>query len=128
METQKFIDAVLEKFGVRMENTDKVSRAVYGTSTSQGLVGGVGEDASVEAILAKYDEIGGYISKDGFKVKNGIFFDKKTRQPVEAKKIVLLIKMNGEVIEHTEGEPESLEIKVAKKQAKEGKKKKEDKE
>ena len=124
METQKFIDAVLEKFGVRMENTDKLSRAVYGTSTSAGLVGGVGEDATPEVILAKYDEVGGYITKDGFKVKNGLFFDRKTKQPVEAKKIVLLIKMNGEVVEHTEGEAESLEIKVAKKQAQKAKDKK----
>lgn len=128
METQKFIDAVLEKFGVRMENTDKVSRAIYGTATGKGLVGGVGEDALVEAILAKYDEIGGYITKDGFKVKNGVFYDRKTRQPVEAKKIVLLIKMNGEVVEHIEGEEESLEIKITKKQVKEKRKKNEDKE
>ena len=126
MDTQKFIDLVLEKIGVRMENNDKISRAVFGTANGQGLVGGVGKDAKAEEVIAKYDEIGGYITKDGFKVKNGIFFDKKTKKSVDVKKITILVKMNGEYVEHVEGEEESLELKVAKKQAKE--KKKEDKE
>lgn len=125
--TTKFVDLVREKFGVIMVNTDKVSRAVFGTSTGKGLVGGVGEEASAEVILAKYDEFNGCIRKDGFKVKNGTFVESKTKKPVVNPKIILLIKVNGEYAEQEENAPESLEIKIAKRQAK-AKKVKEDEE
>ena len=121
MEPNKFIDLVKKELGFLMENHIKVSRAVYGMATSKGLVDGVGENASPEIILAKYDEIGGFITKNGYKVKNRTFFDPKTKKPVENPKIVLLIKMNGEFVEHEEGADESFEIKVAKKQFEEKK-------
>lgn len=114
---KKFQDAVLEKFGVLMVNNEKVERVVKGTSTSRGLVGGVGENASLDVVLAKYDQMLGYITKDGFKVKNGTFVDRQGK-PVATPKIVVLVKMNGEIVEHSEDEPETLEIKVAKQQVK----------
>ena len=119
MEINKFVDLVKEETGVIMENSEKVERAVYGSASNQGLTGGVGQDASAQEILAKYDQLGGYITKNTYKVKNGVFYDKETKQPVENPEITLLIKVNGEVVEQPEGAPESLEVKVAKKQHKE---------
>ena len=119
MEVNKFVDLVKEETGVIMENSEKVERAVYGSASNQGLTGGVGQDASAQEILAKYDQLGGYITKNTYKVKNGVFYDKETKQPVENPEITLLIKVNGEVVEQPEGAPESLEVKVAKKQHKE---------
>lgn len=120
MET--FVEAVKKEFGVVMENQEKVDRAINGMATSKGRVDGVGLEATPEVILAKYDQLGGYITKDGFKVKNGCFVDSKTKQPVK-KPLVLLIRMNGEIIEQVEGESESLEVKVAKQQMKRGERK-----
>ena len=119
METQKFIDLVREKLGFMMENREKVERVIYGTSTGHGLVGGVGIDASPEKILAKYDELNGYITKNGFKVKNRTFFDFRTKKPIENPQVIYLIKMNGEFREQPEDAEDSLEMKVAKKQAQE---------
>lgn len=116
MDTQKFLDLVKKEIGVVMENSGKLERAVYGTATNQGLVGGVGVDASAEEILAKYDQLGGYITKNTYKVKNGVFYDKVTKKPVSKPEIVYLIRVNGETIEQPEGAPETLEIKIAKKQ------------
>ncbi len=128
MNPQKFVDFVRNKLGFIMENQDKVSRAVFGSASNRGLIGGVGEEASAIQILAKYDELGGYITKDGYKVKNGIFFDSKTKVPIEPNKTTLLIRVNGEFVEHTEGEEETLELKLTKKQHKEKEKSKKGKE
>lgn len=122
--TQPFVDAVLKEFGLRMINQEKVGRAVFGISTSRGLVDGVGEKASPEVILAKYDQYAGAIFKDEFKVKPGQFFDKETKKPIRPDAITLLIRMNGEYVEFKEGEKETPEIQVAKKQAKAKKEKK----
>lgn len=116
MDTQKFINFVKKELGFVMENVNKVSRAVYGTATNQGLVGGVGVNASAKEILANYDQLNGYITKEGYKVKNRAFFDAITKKPVAKPKIVFIIKMNGEFVEHEEGTKESLELQVAKKQ------------
>ncbi len=118
----KFITLVEEKLGVRMINEDKVTRTIYGLVTSKGLVNGLGEDAEPERILAKYDSYHGYMTKGGYKVKHGTFFDviayRKTGElkVIENPKIVLLIKVNGELVAQEEGAPESLEVKIAKKQ------------
>ncbi len=115
---QKFIDLVLNELGIQMVNEEKVERAVYGMATSRGLVDGLGEDASAEDILAKYDDMHGFMKKGAYKIKHGTFVDKKTKKFIENPKIILLIKMNGEYVEQPEEEKESLEVKVAKKQTK----------
>ena len=120
---QPFIDAVEKAFGVVMVNEEKVGRAVFGMATSRGLVNGVGEGASPEIILAKYDQLHGYMTKGGYKVKHGTFGDKNGK-PIENPKTVLLIKVNGEVVSQEEGAPETPEVKIAKVQAKRGRKSK----
>jgi len=114
MKSVEFVEKVLKDLGVRMENEEKVDRAVNGMATSRGRVDGVGESATSEVILAKYDQLGGYITKGGFKVKNGCFFDAVSKAPVK-KPVVFLIKVNGEVVEQVEDAPEPIEVKVAKK-------------
>src|SRR3989304_6087792 len=99
---QEIQKKVEKETGVLMENLDKATRAVYGTATSAGLVGGIGIEAKAFSILAKYDELGGYMTKDGFKVKNRTFFDAKTKEPIEPKKVVLVIRVNGEWVEQEE--------------------------
>lgn len=115
---QKFVELVLEKTGFTMEYKPKVDRAVFGSAGRDGLYGGVGEKATAEEILAKYDQLGGYITKDGYKVKNGVFFNKNSdeKEPVKNPDVVLLVTVNGETVEHREGEEETLELKLAKKQ------------
>jgi len=116
----KFIDKVLEATGFQMVNENKVERAVYGDPTNKGLEGGVGEDADAETILAKYDQLHGFIKKGGYKVKHGTFFDPNVKRPavkaVTPTKIVVLVKMNGEYVEHELGTEETLEMKIAKEQ------------
>jgi hypothetical protein len=116
MEAQKFVDLVLNKTGVVMENEEKVVRAVDGTSTNNGLVGGVGRDAEPEVILAKYDYLHGYMTKDGLKVKNGCFYDSKTLQPAK-NPVVFLVSVNGEIVEQKETEVAPVTVEIAKKQA-----------
>lgn len=124
---QEIVSRVKKDTGYLMEFTPKVERAVDGVPTNQGLTGGVGRDADSWKILAKYDQYGGYITKNGYKVKNRVFYDLKTKKPIENPKTTLLIKINNEVVEHQEGEEENLEMQLAKKQFEEKKKDKKDK-
>jgi len=114
----EMIAKVSKEIGVKMENLEKVDRAVIGVSTSRGRVEGVGEDASAKVVIAKYDSLAGFITMDGVKVKNGSFFDRRTKKPVNKPKLILLIKVNGEVVEQEVGKEESVIVKVAKGQAK----------
>jgi len=129
METNNIIKAVLEATGVKMVNEEKVTRAVFGMDTSKGKVDGVGEDAGLDVILAKYDSLHGYMTKGGYKVKYGTFFDKAAYRkgqtvPTKEPKIVLLIKVNGEVVEQEEAAPAPIEVQVAMVQQKKKKSKK----
>lgn len=58
-------------------NHDKLNRVINGTVGSKGgLVGGLGKDASPEAILAEYDKLGGLIrNKAGENIAMGSFYD-----------------------------------------------------
>lgn len=64
-------------------NPDKLHRAINGSTTSRGsMEGGVGKDASPEAILAEYDRLGGLIkTKGGQKVAIGSFYDFEAGKP-----------------------------------------------
>src|SRR3990167_10140750 len=115
-EAQSFIDKVQSELGFEMVNPIKVIRAVKGFDTNKGKVGGVGEEADAKVILAKYDELGGFVRKGAFKVKMGTFFDKKTKLPVENPKVVLLIKVNGTTVERLDtkkSSEQSLDVQVA---------------
>src|SRR3990167_580953 len=115
-EAQPFIDKVQNELGFEMVNPTKVIRAVKGFDTNKGKAGGVGEEAEAKVILAKYDELGGFVRKGAFKVKMGTFFDKKTKLPIENPKIVLLIKVNGTVVEREDKKDapkQPLEVQVA---------------
>lgn len=61
----------------------KLDRVINGSVGSQGqLSGGLGKDASEDAILAAYDKIGGLIrTQDGKKVATGTFYDFENRKP-----------------------------------------------
>jgi len=120
-EIKSFTDKVLADTGFFMVNPVKVTRAVFGLDTSSGKVGGVGENADSKTILAEYDKLGGYITKNAYKVKPRTFFDIKAARRnqlvvIEKPVITLLIKVNGVVVEQVEGEPETLEVQIAKKQ------------
>lgn len=57
----------------------KIHRAIYGNEKG----GGVGIDASDEALLAEYDRLGGLITMNGKKVKTGTFYDFRKAEPIE---------------------------------------------
>lgn len=116
---QPFIEKVLNETGFLMVNSDKVVRAIYGMERGQDRIGGVGEEASSAVILAKYDEYNGFITKNGYKVKNRAFFHPKTKQPIEKPKIVFLIRVNDKMREWEEGTAESPEIQIAKRDVQE---------
>ncbi len=64
-------------------NHEKLDRVINGAMASQGkLGGGLGKDASAEAIIAEYDRLGGLIlTKGGQKVEMGTFYDFVNHKP-----------------------------------------------
>lgn len=94
-------------------NEEKLERAIHGTVGRAGAhTGGVGEDASDEAILAEYDRLAGLITKNGETVKTGSFYDFKERKPREEPEIVLLFTVNGQVVEVPDGAPLPLAVRA----------------
>jgi hypothetical protein len=92
-----------------LENEDKVNRAINGTILDKGrLVGGVGEKAAPELILAEYDRLGGYITKDGLKVKTGSFYDFAKKEPKKEPTPLFEVGVEGEVIDMSEEDAKSL--------------------
>ena len=119
-----------------LENSSKLNRAIFGTVGADGkLEGGVGEDASEAEIIANYDKLGGFISKDGDKVRIGSFYDFERKSPRPKPEVVLTFRdLEGKVVEIEEGKevPKAVEAaklsakikaKEAKKAAKKSKKK-----
>lgn len=108
--------------GYELPNDEKYDRAVYGSMGQGGkLIGGVGDDASDELILAAYDRLGGLILKDGDKVQMGCFCDfeesKKLDKVVAFDKPFLIFEHrdndgNLHLVDEDEEEPE--EVKMAK--------------
>lgn len=72
-------------------NHEKLDRAINGAMGPGGkLIGGVGKNASPEAILAEYDKLAGLIrTKDGRKVATGTFYDFENRCPKKEVTVVL---------------------------------------
>lgn len=124
--------------GYRCENEAKLKRAIYGVEKNGIMVGGVGEDAKPEEILGEYDRIGGYITKDGFKVQNGAFCDihaTKLKTLANGGKVELVLKKDPEIIlevrgvdgvlyEIEEGAELPLQVQLLKEEVEDGGKKK----
>ena len=96
--------------GYELTNDEKVVRAAEGTPVSNGeLVGGVGyEDEAL--LLATYDKLGGLITKKGYKIKTGSFFDFKKNIPIAKLKPVFVVRVDGDEVEVPEGEPMPMEV------------------
>lgn len=87
-------------------NADKVTRALDGSPTPNGSVGGVRKsDGSYDSneLLAEYDKLGGLIRKGTDKVKTGSFYDFKLKEARKEAKLVFLYRVNGHEVEVEDG-------------------------
>lgn len=94
----------MEKFqlidGFRLENSDKLERVVSGNMGRGGVLeGGLGENAELELVLAHYDKLGGYITKDGAGIKIGSFWDFKAKAPRKVPEVVYVFNVGGDRVE-----------------------------
>lgn len=86
--------------GFVLENPDKLERVVHGNMGRAGVMeGGLGEGASPELILAHYDKLAGYITKDGVKIKTGSFWDFKGKCPRKTPELMYIFNIGGDKIE-----------------------------
>jgi|SRR3990167_4205044 len=89
--------------GFVLQNSEKIERVINGELGREGsLVGGMGEKEAREnpsLVLARYDKIAGYITKDGVKIKTGSFWDFKKKCPREKPEVVYIFNIGGEKIE-----------------------------
>ena len=93
-----------------LANEEKVERALRGTLVQGGkLVGGVGDGADDEALLAEYDRLGGLVLKDDIKVKTGSFYDLANKCPRKEPELSFLTTIDNEIIEVTEEEAKVVE-------------------
>lgn len=94
----------MEKFqninGFQIENADKLERVIFGTVGRAGeQVGGLGLDAEPEIVLANYDKLAGFITKDGVKVKTGSFWDFKLKAPRTTPEVMFIFNIGGDNVE-----------------------------
>ena len=110
------MDVIINGKPYTLVNESKVRRAIEGTVTKNGqLEGGVGQDATVETIVAKYDQLGGLILSGGNKVKLGSFYDFDKKQVRPEPKVTFVFRgLKGEEVEIEEGEEVPVEVKAAK--------------
>lgn len=101
--------------GFELANDEKVHRAIHGSMGKDGkLVGGVGEKATPEAVLAQYDRLGGLITKGGRTVKTGCFFNLEKKVAHETPEVIFVFRnLEGEQVEIKEGEDVPLEVVAA---------------
>ncbi len=113
--------------GFTLMNPEKLDRAVNGAIASSGVrKGGVGTKENFEKdpankgkdweaqVLAKYDSLGGYITKDGNKVKMGSFFDFEKKRNKEKSEVVFVFRdLEGRVVELDEGKDVPLDVQAA---------------
>ena len=89
--------------GFVLENSEKIERVINGELGREGsLVGGMGEKEAKEnpsLVLARYDKIAGYITKDGVKIKTGSFWDFKKKCPREEPEVMYIFRVGGESVE-----------------------------
>lgn len=94
----------MEKFqiinGFQIENAEKLERVVMGVVSRAGtLEGGLGLDADPELVLANYDKLAGFITKDGVKIKTGSFWDFKAKAPRKEPQIMFIYNIGGDNVE-----------------------------
>lgn len=116
----------MEVQGFELVNADKFERALNGTPNDKGeLRGGVGggaylsggvwlkngkpiSDEEVEALearlIAEYDRLGGFIRRNGDKVKTGSFWDFKGKKAFEVPQVVFIYNVNGKFVEVADGQ------------------------
>lgn len=116
--------------GYTLVNAEKVNRAIHGMIGPDGqLFGGVGEDASEDAIIAEYDRLGGLIRKGKSTVKTGSFYDFAKKQVRKEPEVVFVFRdLDGDVVELAEGEEKPIELVAAEKIQEKRQKKLEEKE
>jgi len=70
-------------------NNEKVDRVIKGVPGQTGeLIGGLGENAPIEQILALYDKTGGLIlDKENRKLAHGCFWDFQKKKPKDPPEI-----------------------------------------
>lgn len=89
--------------GFKLENSDKIERVVNGDMGRSGtLEGGLGEEEARKnpsLVLARYDKIAGYITKDGIKVKTGSFWDFKLKAPRKEPEVMFIFNIGGDRVE-----------------------------
>lgn len=91
--------------GFVLENADKLERVVFGEVKRAGYPeGGLGENADPALVLAHYDKLAGYITKDvggnrRVKIKTGSFWNFKKHEPHKEPQVLYLFPVNGTVVE-----------------------------
>lgn len=110
------VEEGIERFdvinGYVLENPDKLDRVIHGEVKRAGAAeGGLGEEADPNLVLAHYDKLAGYITKDigsdkRVKIKTGSFWDFKRKAPKATPDVRYLFRVGGEDIEV--GDPSEL--------------------
>lgn len=100
---------MLEQFtnidGYVLQNPDKIERVVFGNvgrgGTLEGGLGLEGAEKNPSLVLAHYDKIAGYITKDGIKIKTGSFWDftRGVNKPRKTPEIMYIFNVGGENVE-----------------------------
>jgi len=91
--------------GYTLENASKVTRALQVVSDAKG-----GYDDS--ALLAEYDKTGGYITKNGDKVKMGSFYDFANKKARVEPKVIFIFNVNGQFVDVPAGEEMPGDVKA----------------
>lgn len=89
--------------GFEMRNPDKLERVVMGNMGRAGVLeGGLTEEVAIknpELVLAHYDKLAGYITKDGIKIKTGSFWDFKGKAPRKVPEVMYIFSIGADKVE-----------------------------
>lgn len=100
---------MLEQFtnidGYVLQNAEKLERVIFGNMGRGGVLeGGLGleqAEKNPSLVLAHYDKLAGYITKDGIKIKTGSFWDftRGVNKPRKEPEIMYVFNIGGEKVE-----------------------------
>lgn len=88
--------------GFTLEDSNKLERVLFGDMGRAGeLSGGLGLEAEPELVLANYDRLAGFITKDGVKIKTGSFWDfsRSVKAPRKVPQVVYVFNIGGDMVE-----------------------------